>query len=175
MATTVCRRLVFVKTKRRRARPKPKTAVAVRPDGQLIVDAARSSAQHLARHAEKSPARRPWCWHVILLWFGGLATLAGTAAILIHLDGLQPKPEESVSVDRSAASYSSYGRSSTGHQAGPSAGPGNANRSRTSAEAFLAAPFPKRKTGQITCSVQVVRSDAAMSDFSKCLQQAGEK
>ena len=175
MATTVSRRLFFVKMKSRHARHKPKTEVRVRPDELLIGDAVRPSAHLLARQPEEPSARGLTYWKVILIWCGGLATLAATAAIFIHLDGLQRQLEEPVSVARNAAIYSGSGLPSTGHQAGASAGSGNVNRSQTSAEAFLAAPFSKRKNGHFTCSVQVVRSDAAMTDFNKCLQQADEK
>jgi hypothetical protein len=171
---TVSRRLFFVKMKSRLARSKLKTEVTVRPDEQLIGEAAHPSASLLSRSPEKPPARRQPYWRVILIGFGGLATLTGTVAFMLHLDGHQRQPEELVSVARNAASYSGYGGSSTGRQAGTTIGSGNVDPSQSSTEAFLAAPFPKRKTGQVTCSVQVVHSDAAMNDFNKCLQQADE-
>lgn len=173
MATTVSRRLVFVKMKARRGRNKPKSK-AEAPVGrneELIGGAARPSiALRAARPAAGLGTTGP-DWQGLALWLGGLLTVAGLVALAANLFGSPAGREESVLAIRNGLADTGYSRTSVGPRANGSGSSVTAYQAST-AEGFLASPFQQRKAGQITCTVTLGHNAEAMSEFSKCLQQA---
>ena len=143
MGTTISRRLVFVKMKRKPP-PPPKRKYPVRADDVLIGDEApRPSSVFVARHAVAPAERRRIGW-VAGCWVGGLSLLVGIVALLVSLsDPPVDTGEQIQSVRREGGDLPGYARPPVGGYAGGS--PNNANSRISSAQAFLNAPFPKRR------------------------------
>lgn len=165
MPSTVSRRFVFIKLKRKRARPKPPPLI--RNDDQLVGEAARPSAPLFAARPAPAPETPRAKWIKAAAWSGGLAALAGLVAVIVSFAAQTKAPAEQVAAPRNGLSYPGYAR--TGGRGSPAAGGGGTGSSATSADRFLASPFPKRKP--TTCAVQIDGSKEAIRDFSKCLEQ----
>lgn len=170
MQSTVSRRFVFIKLKRKRNRPKP--PLVIRNDDQLIGEAARSSAPLFAARPAPAPETLRAKWIRVAAWCGGLAALVGVVAVIVGFAAQTKAPAEQVAAPRNALSYPGYARS--GGRGSPAAGGGGggASSSASGADRFLASPFPKRKP--TTCAVQMDGSKEAIRDFSKCLEQAND-
>jgi hypothetical protein len=91
----------------------------------------------------------------------------------INLAGQAQQPDTPVATASDAPAPGGYGRVSGNGRTG-SGGATHAGHPVSTAEAFLAAPFQKRKASQITCSAPVVHNKESLNDFSRCLQQVNE-
>lgn len=174
MATTVSRRFVFVKMKRKRPmKPKP----PVRDDDELVGEAARPTRPFLGPSLVVVKPKSQW--PLIAAAIGGVVAVAGIVALLATLSSRPSAPASSSSPTETSRSggvptYPGYGgRSSSG--GGYPGGGASASPSRPSptAQGFLASPFPKRKP--TSCSVQIDGSKESLRDFNKCLEQANER
>ena len=143
MGTTISRRLVFVKMKRKPPPPKPK--YSVRADNALVGgETPRSSSVFVARHAVAPAERRRIGWWAAGCWVGGLSLLVGIVALLVSLSDPPIDTGEQVQAARRGGDgLPGYARPSTGGYAGGS--PNDANSRISPAQAFLNAPFSKRR------------------------------
>lgn len=175
MATTVSRRFVFVKMKRKRPLPKPRPPVRDDDDDEMVGEAAKPARPFLvvtplAEVQRKSP------WPLLAAAVGGLCAVAGAIVLLAGL--AKPAADVAAPVQNlrgGAPTQPGYSRSASGGgYPGSGGSTGGANRREiSSADAFLAAPFPKRKP--VSCAAQVDGGKESRRDFSKCLEQANEK
>lgn len=174
MATTVSRRFVFVKMKRKRPPPKPRPPVRD-DDDEMVGEAAKPARPLLVVGASAEiPHKSPW--PLIAAAVGGLCAVAGVIVLLAGLAKPAPEAAAPPQSQRGALpTQPGYSRSASGGGYPGSGGMTGAvvRREAASADAFLAAPFPKRKP--VSCAAQVDGSNQSRRDFSKCLELANEK
>jgi len=132
---------------KRKPSPPPQRKYPVRADDVLVGDETpRSSSVFVARHAVVPAKRRPTGW-VAGCWVGGLSLLVGIVALLVSLYDPPVDTGEQIqavqAVRRGGDDPPGYARSSTGGYA--RGNPSDANLRISAAQAFLNAPFPKRR------------------------------
>jgi len=181
MVTTVSRRFVFVKVKRKQPPRKPRPPI--RDDDEMVGEAARP-ARPLLIVSPSQVAERKSPWPLVAAAVGGFAAVAVVIALLSGLAG-RPTADGGVQVQaaRSAApTHPGYSRSASGGYPGAGGGYSNGSgsggdravvRQTSAAEAFLSSPFPNRKP--VSCAAQMDGSSESRRDFSKCLEQANER
>ena len=141
MGTTVSRRLVFVKMKRKPLPPPPK--YSVRDDKQVGEEVRRPSPAFVAKRAVATTECWPM-WKVVGCSVGGLCLFVGIVALLVSLSDTPVNTgEPAQTASRGGDGYPGYARPSSGGYAG--GGTGDAGSRVSSAQAFLNAPFPKRR------------------------------
>lgn len=172
MSTTVSRRVVFIKTKNKRVPPKPKTPS--RDDDQVVGEAARPSAPLRVMPPMQPAPFRP-NWMLIGASLGGLVMVCGIIAAAISyfagLPGGSTEPRTAAAPPSSAGSPAYGGSRSHGGYPGASGGAGATNGQISMEQAFLNAPFRKRKPARGGCSVQAEYSKENLVDLQKCLEQ----
>lgn len=172
MGTTVSRRLVFVKMKRKRALPKPKPPAPVCEDEILVGDEPRYSPLVFGTRRALPPAKDSPIWMVAGCWIGGLCLLVGAVGALISFAGKFQAPQEAAPVSSKSWNSPGYSRSVGSSNSGMSRGTGHANQAQSTTRGFLASPFNNRKSDRITCLAPVGGDKEAVSNLGKCLQQA---
>jgi len=166
MANTVSRRLVFMKVKRKPIASKPRPPAH---DGEKMVGEVSRPMQPLLA-APVRTVKRKIPWSLIAVASGALLALTVLSTFLVRLsDRMAATPVTQYTAPASPG----YIRSASG-----GGQPGNVGSGRTSArpmstaEGFLASPFPKRKP--TSCAIQIDGGKDSLREFSACLELAGE-
>lgn len=174
MANTVSRRLVFVKMKLKRRRSPQKPRLPSRDDDEMVGEVARLGKPLLTRKPPVVQRKAPWS--LIAAGIGGLIGVVGVIVLLVGLVSRSTDAGASAQETHSNPGYSrsasSRGYPGSGLGAGGAGAGGADRRAVASTDAFLAAPFPKRKPTR--CAVQIDGGEESRRDFSKCLEQANE-
>lgn len=172
--TSVSRRLVLVKMKRKPALPKPKPVVPVGNAEVMVDDDLRYSPSAFVARRTPPPVASLPAWQVAGRWAGGLCILVGFVATLIGFAAKFQVPQEAAPIATNSWNSPGYSRSTSGGSSATAGGTGYANRPQSTARGFLSSPFNTRKNGQITCLAPVGANNEAVTDLARCLQQAND-
>lgn len=192
MTTSISRRVIFVKLKRRRMQQKPKQKLQLQPpsrpagaggdvmveDEPMVGEAMKPAMPRLA-HADLPAPRRGIPWKIAGWWAAaalmlGIVILAavksGTTGRTLSVETTRaPAPTSLPHASRSGTSRGYGGYPGASDAPGSGGVPATAPAAPT-VEGFLAAPFSKRGT----CVVQADAGKESVMDFRKCLEESRE-
>lgn len=144
MVSTVSRRLVYVKMKRKPA-PRPQPFAPSRNRGDLNGDDAWQSRSAVVALKPAAPASRMSIWTVAGWSLGGLCGMVGIVAALVSFSGSSKSVDEDAPNLPSTSVSTTYGQSIGGGNSAANDSPAYARPRISQAQAFLNAPFQKHR------------------------------
>lgn len=144
MASTVRRRLVFVKMKRKPP-PRPQPFAPSRDRGYSGNDDGGQRPSAAAALKPAVPEKSPSMWAVAGWSLGGLCSMVGIVAAQVSFSGNGKTVEEEVPNLPAASVSTTYGQSMGGGNAAANASPAYARPRISQAQAFLNAPLQRHR------------------------------
>lgn len=144
MASTVSRRLVYVKMKRKPT-PRPQPFARSHDRENLNGDDAWQSRSAVVALKPAAPASRMSIWTVAGWSLGGLCSMVGIVAALVSFSGSGKTVAEEAQDIPTPSVSTGYGQSIGGGNSAANDSPGYARPRISQAQAFLNAPFQKHR------------------------------